>query len=140
MVEALYQSIRAAFPEHVPPRAITGHQCPECDEIDSLLGGRLWTEIAANFPDFCHDAFPLLSPIAQAYYLPAYMVAALGPECGLQGHSLESALTPGGLLREALTLLQRAAVLEWARAYYQQVDAADPPPEFVEYWHGELPV
>src|SRR6476620_3058771 len=89
----LPQLICDAFPDSRPPdRPITHHRCPECDEVDALLGGRAWSDVAKDFPDYCHDTFPLLTPQSQAYYLPAYMLVALGPDANMQGISLESAL------------------------------------------------
>lgn len=137
MDETPSQAIREAFPDgRPPPRPHTGHNCPECDEVDAILGDRVWSDVAANFPTYCHDAFPLLTPAAKAYYLPAYMIAALGPECGIQGHSLESALEEGGLTPAMFTPAQRAAVLQWAGAYYRRDYASDPPTWLVEQWQA----
>jgi len=135
--EALFRQIRDAFPDGRPPeRPVTGHRCPECDETDAILGGRIWSDVAADFPAYCHDVFPLLTPAAQAYYLPAYMVAALGPACGLQGTSLESALEDGRLDPAAFTPAQREAVLGWAAAYWRLMGEAVPPDAVAERWRS----
>ena len=49
-------------------------------------------DVAAEFPHYCHDTFPLLTPVAQAYYLPAYMCFALRAPGYMAGLSLSSAL------------------------------------------------
>src|SRR5262249_34182740 len=68
----IVDEIRSAFPVGKPPaRPITGHRCDECDEVDRLMGGRTWPDVADQFPQHCHDTFPLLTPEAKAYYLPA---------------------------------------------------------------------
>jgi hypothetical protein len=74
MDESLVNAIHAAFPAERPPaRPVTDHRCCECDEIDEHLKGRTWLEVATEvLPEFS-DALPLLTPAAQAYYLPAYM-------------------------------------------------------------------
>lgn len=44
--------IREAFPDGIPPkRPITSHLCIECDEVEKLMGGRLWWDVANNFPE-----------------------------------------------------------------------------------------
>jgi hypothetical protein len=137
MDEALMRLIRDAFPDRpLPERPVTGHRCPECDEVDAVLAGRTWSDVAGAFPVYCHDAFPLLTPAAQAYYLPAYMAAALGPECGLQGTSLESALEGGRLDPATFTPAQRASVLRWAAAYWQLMGEDSPPAAVAERWGG----
>src|SRR4051794_14946500 len=96
--ETLLRAIQDTFPDGQPPqRPLTAHRCPECDEVDILLGDHVWSEVAARFPNDCHDAFPLLTAAAQTYYLPAYVSAALQENAGLQGASLETALAEGGL-------------------------------------------
>jgi hypothetical protein len=131
----LTQAIHDAFPVDGPPaRPVTGHRCPECDDIDAILGGRTWTEIAADFPPYCQDAFPLLTPAAQAYYLPAYMLTALTPESGLQGTSLETALEDGRLSPEEFTAAQRGVILRWAQVYWPYAGGVVPPAQIVERW------
>ena len=71
MDDGFSQSLRLAFPtEPLPPRPLTNHRCEECDETDRLLGGQTWVEVAADFPAYCHDVFPLLTDEAKRYYLP----------------------------------------------------------------------
>jgi hypothetical protein len=127
--------IHAAFPAGVPPeRPVTGHRCDECDETDRLLGGRLWVDVAADFPHYCHDTFPLLTPVAQAYYLPAYMCFALRAPGHMAGLSLSSALERGELNPGSFTEAQRAAVWTWAEAYYRTEPDGFPPKTVAEAW------
>jgi hypothetical protein len=120
--EELLRAIRDAFPAGTPPdRPLTGHRCDECDEADRLLGGRTWTDVADDFPHYCHDAFPLLTPAAQAYYLPAYLCHEMRSPGYMAGPSVQSALDGGTLPREWFTPAQRAAVLRWAEWFYRDL-------------------
>ena len=56
------------FPIGEPPaRPVTGHRCDESNEVDRLIGGKTWREVADAFPVYCHDVFPLLTPAAMLY-------------------------------------------------------------------------
>jgi hypothetical protein len=134
-VQSLEQQIHAAFFDiQLPSRPVTGHPCDECDTVDRLLGGRLWSDVAADFPPYCHDAFPLLTAEAQAYYLPAYMLVSLGPDANMQGVSLEAALENGALSPEAFSPIQRATIVCWMKRYWQLAEDSDPPPNLLERW------
>ncbi len=118
MTDGLLQRFRSAFPTApLPPRPVTGHRCPECNDTDRLLGGRAWPEVAADFPYYCHDVFPLLTDEAKRYYLPAYMASALGPDDGLQGTSVEAALMGGRLPADRFSAGQRDAIVAWLDEY-----------------------
>jgi hypothetical protein len=118
MHEPLIQAIREAFPtEPLPPRPVTEHRCSECDEVDSQLGDRPWPAVADPLPDYCHDAFPLLSSAAKVYYLPAFLVDALRRPGYMSGESVKFALERGDLTAEEFTPLQWAVIDRWARAY-----------------------
>jgi hypothetical protein len=133
--DSLELALRDAFQcSSIPKRPITNHNCPECAEVDALLGDRSWSEVAADFPEYCHDVFPLLTPSAQAYYLPAWMLLALSPQSAMQGVSLESALIDGQLSPKQFTAAQHAAILQWASGYWRSMNDSDPPPEFVALW------
>ena len=134
MSDALRGLIHDAFLGTRPPRRpVTGHRCPECDEVDALLGGRTWADVAADFPPLCSGVFPLLTEDARAYYLPAYMLAAL--ESGsLQGVSLEAAVQDDWLQPRWFTPSQRAAVGEWAAAYWRISEGDEPPQSVIERW------
>jgi hypothetical protein len=135
MDEPLLRLIRDAFPERpLTERPLTGHRCGECDEVDAVLADRTWPDVAGVFPSYCHDAFPLLTPAARAYYLPAYMVTALGPECGLQGTSLESALEDDQLDPAVFTPAQQATVLLWAESYWRCLGENGPPAAIAARW------
>src|SRR5207249_2747015 len=96
MNEVLLRIIRDAFPTGQPPeRPITGHRCGECDEVDELIGGRVWTDVADDFPRYCSDSYPFLTTAAKEYYLPAYMsYALLSPEM-ITGPSVQYAMERG---------------------------------------------
>lgn len=124
-----------AFPRYpLPERPVTGHRCPECDEVDRLLADCSWLDVAREFPRYCHDAFPLLTPAAKAYYFPTYMLVSLDQRGGLAGTSLESALEDGQLNPERFTPAQRAAVRYWAAAYWRLTGQECPPAGVVEKW------
>jgi hypothetical protein len=133
--ESLLEVIHAAFPAGVPPaRPVTGHRCPECDETDRLLGGRIWPDKAADFPHYCHDTFPLLTLAAKAYYLPAYLCYEVRSPGSMAGASVQSALERGDLSPTSFTAGQRAAVWAWAEAYYRTQLGGDPPDTVAEAW------
>jgi hypothetical protein len=127
--------IHDAFPEGVPPtRPVTTHECPECDEVDRLVGGRVWSELASNFPSYCHDSFALLTPAAQVYYLPAYLEYGLREPERMGGHSAACALERGDLPREKFTPDQRTAIIRWVEAYYRDEPVGHPPESVMSYW------
>lgn len=139
MDESLVDAIRAAFPVGVPPvRPVTGHRCDECDETDRLLGGRTWIDVATDFPRHCHDTFPLLTPAAKVYYLPAFMTFEARSPGFMAGLSVSAALERGDLNPASFTAAQRAAVWAWAEAYYRTGPAGFPPDAIAEaWWLGE---
>lgn len=133
MNESLVEQIREAFPDDEPPAGpATGHRCPECDRVAALLDGRRWTEVADDFPLYCHDAFPLLTAAAKVYYLPAYMTRAVRNPGVMEGISVQSALERGDLSREAFNPAQRAVILRWIAGDY--ADGGSPPENMIAYW------
>ena len=135
MDDALLHAIRDAFPDGQPPdRPVTGHRCPECDEVDRLIGGRVWSEVADAFPDYCHDTYPLLTSTAKVYYLPAYLSHELQTKGMIAGLSIQSALEQGGLPREQFTPAQRAVILRWVETYYRDEPPGQPPEAVMAYW------
>ena len=70
------------------------------------------------------------------YYLPAYMIAALDPETGLQGISLETAMEDGRLDPTCFTPAQRAAIWDWAKAYWRLIGEEAPPISLAKHWAG----
>ena len=138
MGEDLLQTVRDAFPVGCPPeRPVTGHRCEECDQVDYLLGGRVWLEVADDFPQYCCDTYPLLTPAAQVYYLPAYMCyALLSPET-IAGASIFTYLEHGTLPRDAFTPAQRAAILRWIKWYCGEDSEGCLPEDVTSYWRGD---
>jgi hypothetical protein len=134
--ESLIRVIHEVFPVGTPPpRPVTTHECLECDEVDRLLGGRVWSDVASNFPRYCHDSFPLLTPAAQIYYLPAYLVHAIREPCWMSGHSAACAFERGDMPREGFTSDQRTVVLRWIEVYYRDADPEGrPPDDVITYW------
>jgi hypothetical protein len=133
--DSLVNAIHAAFPAGVPPaRPVTGHRCKECDETDRLLGGRTWVDVAADFPQYCHDTFLLLTPAAKAYYLPAYMCFEARSPGYMAGVSVSDTLERGELDPASFTEAQRAAVWAWAEAYYGPQPRGFPPDSVAEAW------
>lgn len=135
MDESMIRAIHDAFPDGVPPdRPVTGHRCIECDHVDTLLGGRLWSGVAEAFPEDSHDSFPLLTPAAQVYYLPAYMCYDLRSPGTVVGISIESALEDGRLAPKAFTPAQRAVIVRWAERYYRDQPEGRPPERVIARW------
>lgn len=52
---------------------------PECDQIAESFRGKNWRELPAGVIRGFADSLPLFTPAAFRYYLPAYMLASLGP-------------------------------------------------------------
>ena len=135
--DCLLEAIREAFPSGTPPeRPVTGHRCDECDEVDRLLGGRIWSEVADDFPRFCHDTYPLLTLSAKVYYLPAYLCHVVHTPDSIAGVSLQGTLVRGDLPREAFTPAQRAVILQWAETYYRDEPGGRPPDSVLASWGG----
>ncbi len=134
-MKSLLRQLREAFPEvPLPPRPITGHRCADCDWADELLGGQPWPEVAAGFPAECHHDFGLLTPAAQRYYLPAFLLSAFGSN-GMQADSLEAALTDGTFPPASFTPPQRAAVGRWVVEFWGSwMGWEEPPPQLAEWW------
>ena len=118
MDEALTREIRKSFPEGSPPnRPVTAHRCRECDEVDRLIGARLWPDVATSFPDYCCDTFPLLTTPAQIYYLPAYLEHSSRNLGSVASSSVAVALEHGDLPREAFTEEQQRVIGRWLELY-----------------------
>lgn len=133
--KALINKIREVFPAGpLPHRPVTGHRCHECDQVDEQLGGRLWQEVAECLPDWCHDAFPLLTTEAKLYYLPAYLEYGLREPGSIAGHSVQNALRRGDFQRDTFTEAQRCVLAEWIE--YQASRRHDDTETLMAYWRG----
>jgi hypothetical protein len=134
MSQEIVQAIRSAFPAGTPPeRPVTSHRCHECDEVDELLGGQTWIAIADDFPGYCHDAFPLLTASAKAYYLPTYLVAVAEDAGGMQSISVEFALRDGELSPTDFTAAQRAAIRQTIIAHWK-FEGSNPDEAILAAW------
>jgi Family of unknown function (DUF6714) len=137
---SLFQAIRDAFPVGVAPaQPVTQHRCLECDEVEALLGGRVWLDVAKDFREYCHDTLVLLTPAARVYYLPAYMEYGLREPGMMAGHCVACALERGDLPREVFTPVQRAAIVRWIEVYYQDEPESKPPEGMMTYWRDSDP-
>lgn len=117
MSHDLVEMICNAFPlAPLPPRPITPHRCPECDDIDQLIGGLPWSKVVADLPGYWLDAFPLLSRPAMHYYLPAWMIYDIQEPGEMPGISITAALERGDVTPGEMTPLQIAAVRGWIEA------------------------
>jgi hypothetical protein len=134
-MQSLMRQLRDSFPEEpVPSRPITEHRCPDCDRVDELLGGQLWSDVAAGFPRECYDDFGLLKPNAQRYYLPAFMLSALGSN-GMPIEALERLLTDGTLPPASFTTAQRGVVGRWVvECWGSWLGWEEPPLTLAEWW------
>jgi uncharacterized protein DUF6714 len=81
---AVKASIHEAFAS--TPRPLDGDLVPtdpgedsECDEIAANFQGKTWREVSTETIQRHTDSLPLLTPSAFRYFLPAYMLASLGP-------------------------------------------------------------
>lgn len=77
-MDQLVDRIATAFETNAaPPDRIVVHECLECEEVSRDFAGQRWTELSWDVLESHHDSIPLLSPEAFAYYLPAYLTAAV---------------------------------------------------------------
>jgi hypothetical protein len=135
-VTTIAEEIRSAFPVGPPPgQPITGHRCDECDEVEDLMGGRTWVDVADDFPTYCHDAFPLLSREAKTYYLPAYMCFDLTTSGWTAGISLSSAFKHGEFAPEQFDNRQRSAIARWIEHYYRSEPSRTVPERVAAQWN-----
>ncbi len=134
-MEAFPDLIRRVFPVGSPPPGrLTSHLCSECDEVDRILSKMTWPEVAADFPSYCHDAFPLLTLDAKVYYLPAWLIASVAEVSGLQGTSLESSLGRSELPCDRFSTDQRGGILRWGEMYFVHLMGTNLDQNFVQYW------
>jgi hypothetical protein len=84
-------------------------------------------------------SFPLLTPAARVYYLPAYLEYELREPLRMAGHSVACALERGDLPREAFTPAQSSAIMRWVEAYYRDEPDGRPPQGIVAYWQSGGP-
>lgn len=132
----IVDEIRNAFPAGAPPsRPITGHRCDECDAVDRLMGGRTWQDVASDFPQYCDDTFPLLTPEAKVYYLPAYMCYEVVSPGGMAGISVSSAFERGDFAPRQFNEHQRAAIAHWIEQYYRSESGGVIPESVTEQWN-----
>jgi hypothetical protein len=124
----------AFAPLKCPEGRLTTHHCEECDRVDLALRGRSWQDVANDFPSYCHDSFPLLTAEAQRYFLPAYLLTAIGQDANCQGISIETALEDGRLAPETFTPNQRAAIAAWIVDYWREFASESPPGEILQAW------
>jgi len=138
-MKALLETIVDEFPNgELAARPITGHECGECIDIDRLLGGRTWREVAEHFPKYCHDSFPLLTHDAKKHYLPAFLSLAVRDRGSMSGLSVASAFERGELQKSEFTVGQQVAILAWLEDRCAD-DPGDPNAEaLVAKWRAEI--
>ena len=99
------------------------------------MGGRTWTHVADDFPQYCHDTFPLLTPEAKAYYLPAYMAFDVASPGYITGISVASAFERGDFAPGQFDNRQRAAIARWLEQYYRSEPDGVVPRDVAERWN-----
>jgi hypothetical protein len=72
-LEELERQILAAFPPRKVNQIVT-HQCEECESLKRELGGRVWSDISAEFIEANDGALPLLTQDAYLAFLPAWLL------------------------------------------------------------------
>lgn len=74
-VEELKTKIVRAFADVPYPgdNHIAYHECDECDGVRKDFRGQSPASLAPQVVDYNYESFPLLSPQAQRYFLPAYL-------------------------------------------------------------------
>ena len=132
-VQAILDEFKSVFPVSAgPPHLITRCQCAECSAVSDALAGKPWDSLD---PESIPLGVLLLAPEAFAYFLPAYIKAALlnindhssELACALHSHDLSPRFT-------LLSDVQSRAVLRyleyevarhndlWGRSHQEAID------------------
>lgn len=74
------EKIKAAFADVEPPTQDNLSHLPDAegDAVTLAFAGRDWRTLSTEFIEERHDQLVLMTPEAFRYYLPAYMLRALG--------------------------------------------------------------
>src|SRR5262245_23332260 len=78
----LAAKISEAFVDVTPPTSLVGHQCSECESVQTAFEGRRWNEVPIESIRDHHDSLPLLTPEAYVFFIPAYLIAAVREPLG----------------------------------------------------------
>src|SRR5262245_19634067 len=90
--DKLNQKLEAAFSgtARPAPEAIVSHSCEECFRIRDDFAPHAWPTVPARVIEYHRNSFPLFTPQAFRYYLPAYVIYALHhPESEVAGLTIE---------------------------------------------------
>lgn len=127
--DALRQRIRAAW-SHVgaPAPPLVDCPCPECTELEQQLQGHDWRSLALALAERLERDLPLMGARVFQALLPAFLLAALDPECEVDeflGYALEPSdfNTPRFA---GLTSAQGKAVLDFLRLDLEECEASNP--------------
>ena len=127
--DAVAGSVRAAWAAAGPPDApLVDCPCPECEELERSLLGRSWQQVDDELAERHEQDLPLLSGAAFRALLPAFLLAALEPECEV-GEFLGYSLEPGDFNTPrfaGLTPAQGRAVLDFLRLDLEECEASNP--------------
>jgi hypothetical protein len=79
-LEELQLAVRTAFGLGRPPDFdhIASHECDECRAVREAFAGWKWESLPGEIIRENHDKLPLFDAEAFVYYLPAYLLYALG--------------------------------------------------------------
>lgn len=59
------------------PSEIVSHDCDECSRIRNDFAPHAWPKVPGDVLEYHCDSFPLFTPLAFRYYLPAFVLYAL---------------------------------------------------------------
>ncbi len=142
--DELRQQIRAAWSHAgAPASPLVDCPCPECTELEQRLRGRDWRSLDSALAESLEQDLPLMGARTFRALLPAFLLAALDPECDVDeflGYALEPSdfNTPRF---EGLDRSQGAAVLGFLQLDLAECEAANPAyadgprRAILEYWH-----
>jgi hypothetical protein len=125
------EKLIGVFRQRMVEGPVAPHDCPECLELRTRLGGIAWLDVPAEFIREHPDILPLLSPEAYLAFLPAWLCQGVrepeGEVAGVLLVHLGCDRAPSEFALE-----QRNAVIEVARFIVRNDDWGPEDPENVK--------
>ena len=88
--------IAEAFADAAPPASLVSHECPECERVQTALGGLTWSKVSSEAVKEHRDSLPLLTPEAYVSLIPAYLTVAVSEPLGEVARAVLHSLQPSG--------------------------------------------